>query len=131
VVRKLKEVLEEGRIGKIVNAEVRAAGGLNNREVVPQGLEYFTRREVGGNVFNIGLGHRESMSSGPVHRKDWLLTFVSHGRVGPDPIRPRRRNGHPVPPAPPVPARQLRDSASNTILKTATSDVPDCLLVLL
>ncbi|KAJ7875625.1 hypothetical protein B0H13DRAFT_2550029 [Mycena leptocephala] len=54
-VRKLKEVLEEGRIGKIVSAEVRAAGGLNNREMVPQGL---TRREVGGNVFNIGFGHR-------------------------------------------------------------------------
>jgi predicted dehydrogenase len=65
VVRKLKEVLEEGRIGKILSAEVRAAGGLKDREVVPQGLEHFTRREVGGNVFAIGLGHRESSPPAP------------------------------------------------------------------
>jgi predicted dehydrogenase len=59
-VQKLKAVLEGGRIGRVVSAEVRAAGGLNDREVVPLGLEYFTKREVGGNVFTIGLGHRES-----------------------------------------------------------------------
>ncbi|KAJ7683066.1 hypothetical protein B0H17DRAFT_1074527, partial [Mycena rosella] len=56
-VKKLRELLEHGRIGKVVSAEVRAAGGLNDREILPKNLEYFTKREVGGNVFTIGFGH--------------------------------------------------------------------------
>jgi predicted dehydrogenase len=59
IVRRLRELLEDGRIGKVVSAEVRGTGGLNDREVLPESLEYFTKRAVGGNVFTIGFGHCE------------------------------------------------------------------------
>ncbi|KAK4153823.1 hypothetical protein C8A00DRAFT_14993 [Chaetomidium leptoderma] len=58
VVKRLKGLLgAEGRIGKVVSSELRVFGGLNDREVVPEGLGYFTQREVGGNVFTIGFAH--------------------------------------------------------------------------
>ena len=59
VVRKVAELVASGRVGRVQSVEVRAAGGTNDRDVLPVGLEYFTRREVGGNPFTIGFGHRE------------------------------------------------------------------------
>ncbi|AEO55729.1 hypothetical protein MYCTH_2299852 [Thermothelomyces thermophilus ATCC 42464] len=57
VVAKLREVLESGRIGKVLSSELRVFGGLNDRHGVPQSLSYFTQREVGGNVYTIGFAH--------------------------------------------------------------------------
>jgi predicted dehydrogenase len=54
---KLKELLEEGRIGKVLSSEVRVFGGLYDRESIPEGLAYFTERAVGGNIFTIGFAH--------------------------------------------------------------------------
>ncbi|KAL2165758.1 hypothetical protein VTG60DRAFT_3852 [Thermothelomyces hinnuleus] len=59
VVAKLREVLESGRIGKVLSSELRVFGGLNDRHGVPQSLSYFTQREVGGNVYTIGFAHSE------------------------------------------------------------------------
>jgi predicted dehydrogenase len=57
LVQRLKGLLEEERIGKVLSVEVRAAGGTNDREILPTSLEYFTKRAVGGNIFTIGFGH--------------------------------------------------------------------------
>ncbi|KAK4119500.1 NAD(P)-binding protein [Parathielavia appendiculata] len=57
VVLKLRGLLEEGRIGKVLSSELRVFGGLGDRATVPEGLAYFTQREVGGNVYTIGFAH--------------------------------------------------------------------------
>ncbi|TQV95627.1 oxidoreductase family protein [Cordyceps javanica] len=57
VMVKLKEVLESGRIGKVLSSDARAFGGTNSRESIGAGLGYFVDRTVGGNVFTIGFGH--------------------------------------------------------------------------
>lgn len=57
---RLRELLEEGAIGKVLSSEVRGAGGTNDRASLPPGLAYFTDRSVGGNVYTIGFGHCES-----------------------------------------------------------------------
>lgn len=57
VVQKLRELLEQDRIGKVLSSEIRGAGGSVDRELLSSGLSYFTRRAVGGNVFTIGFGH--------------------------------------------------------------------------
>ncbi|KAJ1568462.1 hypothetical protein HK405_001735, partial [Cladochytrium tenue] len=57
VAEKLREVIREGRIGKVLSVDTRAFGGLNGRDVVPTSLAYFLDRKVGGNVFVIGFGH--------------------------------------------------------------------------
>ncbi|KEY70384.1 hypothetical protein S7711_09358 [Stachybotrys chartarum IBT 7711] len=54
---KLRELLQQGRIGKILSSEVRAAGGSNDRAAFPSFMDYFTDRKVGGNIVTIGLGH--------------------------------------------------------------------------
>lgn len=56
---KIRELLEEGRIGKVLSSEVRGSGGTIDRERVPEGLSYFYRREVGGNPYTIMFGHSE------------------------------------------------------------------------
>ncbi|KAJ7069106.1 hypothetical protein C8F01DRAFT_1014937 [Mycena amicta] len=106
VVKKLKAVLEDGRIGRVVSVEVRAAGGLNDREVLPQGLEYFTKREVGGNVFTIGLGHL------------WDQIQFVHGHATAIQSRLHLQ----------FPENKLRDPPSNTIVRTVTSNVPDLVI---
>ena len=54
---KLQELIQEGKIGKVLSSEVRGFGGSVDRELLASGLKYFTQREVGGNVFTIGFGH--------------------------------------------------------------------------
>jgi predicted dehydrogenase len=58
VVRQVAEVLQSGRVGKVLSSEFRAAGGSNDRNILPRGLAYFTQRDIGGNVFTIGFAHR-------------------------------------------------------------------------
>jgi predicted dehydrogenase len=54
---KIKELIESGRIGKVLSVEARAFGGTNDAVSLPKGLEYFTRREVGGNIYTILFAH--------------------------------------------------------------------------
>jgi predicted dehydrogenase len=60
---RIRDVIESGRIGKVFSVEVRGFGGTNDRVVVTKGLEYFFRREVGGNIYMVGFAHCEL----PVH----------------------------------------------------------------
>ncbi|KAL1836800.1 hypothetical protein VTJ49DRAFT_4642 [Mycothermus thermophilus] len=57
VAKKVRELLEQQRIGKVLSSELRAFGGLNDRQVVPDGLVYFTDRGIGGNIYTIGFAH--------------------------------------------------------------------------
>lgn len=57
VILKLRELLDQNRVGKVLSSEVRAAGGTMDRDLISSGISYFTRRPVGGNVFTIGFGH--------------------------------------------------------------------------
>lgn len=59
VVVKIRELLEQGLIGKVLSSEVRAAGGSNDRLALSEFMDYFTQRSVGGNFVTIGVGHRE------------------------------------------------------------------------
>lgn len=56
---KLKEIVQGKALGRILNVEVRAYGGTVDRNVLPEGLKYFTERKVGGNPIVIGFGHGE------------------------------------------------------------------------
>ena len=54
---KLKQLLDDGRIGRVLSAEVRAFGGSHDREALAEGLRCFTELDVGGNIVTIGFGH--------------------------------------------------------------------------
>lgn len=54
---KIRELIDQGRIGKVLSSEVRATGGTNDRERLPEGLSYFYKREVGGNLHTISFAH--------------------------------------------------------------------------
>lgn len=61
-VLKIKEVIESGRIGKVLSVEARAFGGTNDAVSAPRGLEYFFKREVGGNIYTILFAHGKFVS---------------------------------------------------------------------
>ncbi|KAK7748515.1 hypothetical protein SLS62_008555 [Diatrype stigma] len=107
VVRKVRELVESGRVGKVLSSEVRAAGGLNSRDVIPTGLRYFAERKVGGNVLTIGFGHLF----------EWLQFALGDLQDIESHLQIQR---------PDVP---LRDAASGAIVETVRSDVPDLILV--
>lgn len=54
---RMRQVVESGCIGKVVSSEVRASGGVTDRQTLPQFLDYFLDRSIGGNIFTIGFGH--------------------------------------------------------------------------
>ncbi|CCT65410.1 related to transcription co-repressor GAL80 [Fusarium fujikuroi] len=105
-IKKLREIIEEGRIGKVVSAELYASGGTNDREILPSSLEYFTQRAVGGNIFTIGLGHIFDQFQSIIGD---ITNFKStlHNQ------RPNIR---------------VRDPKTNEITHTTTSNVPDLIL---
>ncbi|KAL0765926.1 hypothetical protein CaCOL14_011668 [Colletotrichum acutatum] len=103
---KVKEILEEGRIGKVLSSEVRAAGGSLDRNVLPVGLKYFTQREIGGNVITIGFGH--------------LFDQVQHV-LGEATIQ----HSHTQIQRPDV---KIRNPSTQQIVETVESNVPDLLV---
>lgn len=54
---KIKELLKEGKLGKVLSSEVSFYGGTNDREILPEALRYFAQREIGGNAIVINYGH--------------------------------------------------------------------------
>jgi predicted dehydrogenase len=54
---KLRQLLQEGSIGKVLSSEIRANGGTIDRESLLPGMKYFTDLSVGGNIVTIGFGH--------------------------------------------------------------------------
>ncbi|KAJ7695525.1 hypothetical protein B0H14DRAFT_3530136 [Mycena olivaceomarginata] len=100
---RLKGLLEEGQIGKVLSVEVRAVGGTNDREILLTSLEYFTKRAVGGNIFTISVGPNS----------------IVHGDA--DAVQSRLQLQFPI--------AKLRDPSTNIIIKNVTSDVPDLIVV--
>ena len=63
VILKVAELLgsgEEGKIGKVLSSDVRSFGSLLARDTLPEGLEYFADRKVGGNPVMISFTHSGS-----------------------------------------------------------------------
>ena len=57
---KVKALLQENRIGKVLNSSVVASGGTKARDSVNEGIRYFLDRRVGGNFHTIIMGHCKS-----------------------------------------------------------------------
>ncbi|KAI6084120.1 NAD(P)-binding protein [Hypoxylon rubiginosum] len=57
IVLKLKEILQSGRIGRVLSSDIRAYGNLLPRDSLPDGLSYFADRKVGGSHITIAYGH--------------------------------------------------------------------------
>ena len=58
VILKVKSLIEiENKIGKVFSSFIIAAGGTRTRDRMTEGLKYFTRKVVGGNIVTIGFGH--------------------------------------------------------------------------
>lgn len=54
---KLRSLLREGKIGKVLSSDVRGSTNMFPRGQIPQAVEYLTQRKVGGNVVTIVSGH--------------------------------------------------------------------------
>ncbi|KAF3763277.1 NAD(P)-binding protein, partial [Cryphonectria parasitica EP155] len=57
ILTKLREVLDSGRIGKVVNSEAKLYANLLGRDSQPEPLAYLTERKVGGSSLTITYGH--------------------------------------------------------------------------
>ncbi|KAH9227251.1 hypothetical protein K456DRAFT_1928038, partial [Colletotrichum gloeosporioides 23] len=57
VVLKIKQVVESGRIGRVLGSDVEAYGNLLERDELPASLAYFAERMVGGNPVTIVFAH--------------------------------------------------------------------------
>lgn len=129
VVLKLKEILHGGSLGKMLSSEVRAHGGTIDREVVAEGLGYFADKKVGGNIFMIGFAHSKlfaacKLVSALCAREltlikvfDYVQSVVGEATGNHAQLQLQR------------PEMKLRDSSTNTIVKTVMSDVPDLITV--
>ena len=53
---KVKELVEQGKIGKVLNSEVRASIGIGQLGW-PKGFWFFYKKEIGGNPYTITFGH--------------------------------------------------------------------------
>ncbi|KJZ75304.1 hypothetical protein HIM_05230 [Hirsutella minnesotensis 3608] len=107
VVIALRQLVDAGRIGKVLSSEVRTSGGTLDRQSISSKLEYWTKRRIGGNMLTIGFGH--------------LFDQVQHvlGEIV-------DVHGHLHLQRPEVPLRQ-HDGAE--IIGKTQSDVPDLLIV--
>ncbi|PYH81097.1 NAD(P)-binding protein [Aspergillus uvarum CBS 121591] len=104
-VRRIRDLLQSGSLGRLLNTEVRAFGGTLDREFLPPGLVYFAQRSVGGNPITIGFAH--------------VIDFVQSvvGDVIPetDHIQFQLQR----------PSIRVRDPTTGSIVETIRSDVPD------
>ncbi|KAK1759046.1 NAD(P)-binding protein [Echria macrotheca] len=113
LIRTLRGVIASGRIGRVLSSEVRVFGGLNDRVILPQSLEYFTKREVGGNIYQIGFAHVF----------DTVQSVL--GDIEKDAETGKAVHGHFQLQHPHVKIR----GADGKISHTVTSDVPDLILI--
>ncbi|KAK4184462.1 hypothetical protein QBC35DRAFT_540093, partial [Podospora australis] len=101
---KLREVLASGRIGKVLSSEVRAFGGINSRDSIPEGLKYFTDLKIGGNYFHIQLGDLS----------DFLQSVLGEATpLGASLLQIQR------------PSLKVTTDSSGAVLETVTSNTPD------
>jgi predicted dehydrogenase len=65
VIRKMREMVGSGKIGKVLGSTIMASLG-NGDTTERKNVRYFLEREVGGNIISIHLGHSlEFIASGP------------------------------------------------------------------
>ena len=57
LISKLKEVIESGRIGRVLSSSVYAVNTHTRRASFSESLKYFTERKIGGNPMTIHFGH--------------------------------------------------------------------------
>ena len=57
IIKSVKRLLDAGEVGQVLSSSVVASGGLMSRDALPQGLKYFTEKDVGGNIVTIGFAH--------------------------------------------------------------------------
>lgn len=60
VVQKLKQIIEEGRIGKVLSSTIYGSTTNGGAEESAK-VRYITQREVGGNILTIHFGHSKSL----------------------------------------------------------------------
>lgn len=61
VILKVKDLIEQQqRIGKVLSSSIIAFGGTRTRDSLIEGLKYFTKKDVGGNIVTIGFAHSKS-----------------------------------------------------------------------
>ena len=53
----VKNIIQSGKIGKVLSSSMTLNGGTNSRDSIGEGLAYFFDMKVGGNVMSIFLGH--------------------------------------------------------------------------
>ncbi|KUI67170.1 Galactose/lactose metabolism regulatory protein GAL80 [Cytospora mali] len=107
VVGKVKELVEEGSLGKVLSSEVRGFGGTVDRELLASGLAYSMERKVGGNILMIGFAH--------------MFDYVQSVLGEAIDLHPQFQLQRPE--------VKLRDPSTNTIVGTTVSDVPDLITV--
>ncbi|KAK4159994.1 hypothetical protein QBC43DRAFT_326219 [Cladorrhinum sp. PSN259] len=107
---KLREVIRSGRIGKVVSSEVRASGGTNSSDSLPEGLAYFADRKIGGNFYTILAGHLTDMVLS-------VLSDFDHAQE----VQGSFHLQHPT--------QKLFDPATKEVVGTVQSDVPDLVLL--
>ncbi|OTB10561.1 hypothetical protein K445DRAFT_341445 [Daldinia sp. EC12] len=103
----MRDLVRSGRIGKVLSSEVRASGGTGDRLALPAGLEYFTDRKIGGNIFTIGFGHLF----------DYVQLVLGDVQVLHSHLQLQR------------PEVKVWDRSTGKIVKTIRSDVPDLINV--
>ncbi|KAL6876939.1 hypothetical protein J3F83DRAFT_430333 [Trichoderma novae-zelandiae] len=103
---KVRQLIEQGSIGKILSSEIRAYGGALDRESLRPGLKYFLEKAVGGNIVTIGVGH--------------LFDQIQHVIGDLQNIQPHLQLQRPN--------VLLRDSATKEVVEVVKSDVPDLII---
>lgn len=65
IVRKVKEIIDSGRIGKVLSSDFIGAASNGGGEE-GKTVSYFTDRSVGGNMLTIAFGHGERVATNSV-----------------------------------------------------------------
>lgn len=56
-VLKIKELIQSGRVGRVLSSEASVFANILPRDALPEGLAYFADRNVGGSPLTITYGH--------------------------------------------------------------------------
>ncbi|KAJ7195358.1 hypothetical protein GGX14DRAFT_377136 [Mycena pura] len=96
----------EGPIGRVLSVEARSGSVVTQRDVVWKAFDYFMKREVGGNILTITFGH--------------LFDFVQTVVGDVHSLQSHLHLQHPL--------VRVRDPATDKILETVQSNVPDLII---
>lgn len=59
---KLKAILQDGGLGKVLSSSVQGFTPMGDRTSISEGLAYFFDKKIGGNPITIAFGHSKSWS---------------------------------------------------------------------